>query len=132
VSSATTNGRLKNTSSHSTRLTLHEVYFSDSTVRELESTALKLSSKLSQEQILFVQEQIQRLVSMGHTISIFSHVTLSRDAKDDHYLSLCKKVKADFLIPGYKDLLSISPENLRRHGIPTSIITPRSFFGDLS
>ena len=108
-------------------LAKHEVYLSDSIIHELEATVLKLSSKLSHEQILFVQEKIQQLVSMGHKISIFSHVTLSRDAKDDHYFSLCKKVKADFLITGDKDLLSISPENLRKHGIPSSMMTPHSF-----
>jgi putative PIN family toxin of toxin-antitoxin system len=108
-------------------LAKHEVYLSDSIIRELEATVLKLSSKLSHEQILFVQEKIQQLVSMGHKISIFSHVTLSRDSKDDHYLSLCKKVKPDFLITGDKDLLSISSENLRKHGIPSSMMTPHSF-----
>lgn len=108
-------------------LAKHEVYFSDSIIRELEATVLKLSSKLSEEQILSVQEQIEQFVSMGQKISIFYHVTLSRDPKDDHYLSLCKKVKADFLMTGDKDLLSISPENLRKHGIRTAMITPRSF-----
>jgi len=108
-------------------LTKHEVYLSDSIIRELEVTVLKLSSKLSQEQILFVQDKIQQLVSMAHKVLVSTHVTLSRDAKDDHYLSLCKRAKADFLITGDKDLLSISPENLRKRGIPSSIITPHSF-----
>jgi len=54
-------------------------------------------------------------------------VTLSRDAADDHYLGLCKEAKIDFLITGDKDLLSISPEDLRRHGISCLILTARSF-----
>jgi len=105
----------------------HVVHLSESVRRELEDTFLKLSRKLSKEQILFIQERIRQIVAIAKCIPVSSRVTLSRDAKDDHYLSLCKEAKADFLITGDKDLLSISPEDLKKNGISSSILTPKSF-----
>lgn len=104
-----------------------EVYLSESVRRELEDTFLKLSKKLSKEQILFIQERIRQVVAIAKCISVSAPVTLSRGATDDHYLSLCKEAMADFLITGDKDLLSISPKDLRENGIPCSIVTPNSF-----
>jgi predicted nucleic acid-binding protein len=40
---------------------------------------------------------------------------------------LCKEVKADFLVTGDNDLLSIPPETLRKNGIPCRILTPQEF-----
>jgi predicted nucleic acid-binding protein len=54
-------------------------------------------------------------------------VALSRDPKDDHYLSLCKEAGADFLITGDKDLLSISQGKLKKSGISCQLITPQEF-----
>lgn len=105
----------------------HEVYLSESIRHELEDTFLKLSKKLSKEQILFIQERIQQIVAIAQCIVVSAAVSLSRDAKDNHYLSLCKEAKADFLITGDKDLLSISPENLKKSGVPCLIVTPKSF-----
>ncbi len=59
--------------------------------------------------------------------SVSTRVVLSRDAKDDHYLSLCKEVEADYLVTGDKDLLSIPPEALKENGIPCRILTPQEF-----
>ena len=105
----------------------HEVYLSDTIERELQGVILGLSKKLSNDQILFLREKIQQLLTLAKHISISTHVVLSRDAKDDHYLSLCKEVKADFLITGDKDLLSISQEELRKNGISCMIVTPQTF-----
>ncbi len=105
----------------------HEVYLSDTIERELQGVILGLSKKLSNDQILFLREKIQQLLSLAKHISISTHVVISRDAKDDHYLSLCKEVKADFLITGDKDLLSISQEELRKNGISCMIVTPQTF-----
>ena len=105
----------------------HEVYLSESIRRELEQTFVKLSRKLSREQIIFIQEKVRQILAKGKCITVSASVVLSRDAADDHYLGLCKEAKADFLITGDKDLLSISPEDLRRHGISCLILTARSF-----
>jgi uncharacterized protein len=110
----------------------HEVYLSDTIERELQGVILGLSKKLSNEQILFLREKIQQLLSLAKHISISTHVVLSRDAKDDHYLSLCKEAKADFLITGDKDLLSISQEELWKNGISCMIVTPQTFLESVS
>ena len=105
----------------------HEVYLSDSIRRELEQTFVKLSRKLSREQIILIQEKIGEILAKANCITVSTSVALSRDAADDHYLGLCKEAKADFLITGDKDLLSISQEDLRKHGISCLILTARSF-----
>jgi predicted nucleic acid-binding protein len=65
-------------------------------------------------------------------ISVSTQVVLSRDAKDDHYLSLCKEAKADFLITGDKDLLSIPQEDLKENGISCRMVTPVEFLEHIS
>jgi putative PIN family toxin of toxin-antitoxin system len=110
----------------------HEVYLSQTIEQKLQGVVSGLSKKLSKEQILFIQEKIQQLLSLAKRISISTHVVLSRDAKDDHYLSLCKEAKADFLITGDKDLLSISQEDLKKNGISCMIVTPQTFLESVS
>jgi len=105
----------------------HEVYLSEAIKQELQGVISELSKKISKDQISFVQEKINQLADLAKHISVSSHVALSRDAKDDHYLALCKEVKADFLITGDKDLLSISQEDLKRNGISRKIVTPQIF-----
>jgi putative PIN family toxin of toxin-antitoxin system len=105
----------------------HEVCLSESVRQELEDTFPKLSKKLSKEQVRFIQERIRQVISRAKCIPVSTAVILSRDPTDDHYLSLCKAARADFLITGDKDLLSISPKDLRGNGILCSIVTPKSF-----
>lgn len=96
--------------------------------RELEQTFVKLSRKLSREQISLAQEKIREILAKARYVTVSASVALSIDAADDHhYLSLCKKTKADFLITGDKDLPSISQEDLKKHGVSCLILTPRSF-----
>jgi len=113
-------------------LEAHEVYLSQNIERELQGVISGLSKKLTKEQILFVQEKIQQLISLSKRISISTQVILSRDAKDDHYLSLCKEAKADFLVTGDKDLLSISQEDLKENGISCRMVTPVEFLENIS
>lgn len=110
----------------------HAVYLSDTIERELQGVISGLSKKLSNDQILFLREKIQQLSSLAKPISISTHVVLSRDAKDDHYLSLCKEAKADFLIAGDKDLLSISQDKLRANGISCKVVSPQEFLESIS
>jgi putative PIN family toxin of toxin-antitoxin system len=111
-------------------LTKHEVYLAESIVQELMGVLLKLSKKLSSEQTVFLQEKMRELVSMARVVHVSSNVMLSRDPSDDHYLSLCKEVKAAFLVTGDKDLLSIDSSTLRKHGIMTRIVTPHDFLSE--
>jgi len=105
----------------------HEVYLSPSIERELHETISGLSKKLSGDQVDFIREKIEQLLGIAKRISVSTHVVLSRDAKDDHYLSLCKEAGADFLITGDKDLLNIPKETLEKDGISCLIISPHQF-----
>jgi predicted nucleic acid-binding protein len=57
---------------------------------------------------------------------------LSRDPKDDHYLSLCREVSADFLVTGDKDLLSISGESLKKNEISCLTVSPQELLEKIS
>jgi predicted nucleic acid-binding protein len=67
------------------------------------------------------------LLEVAHRISVSADLSLSRDAKDDHYLSLCREAQADFLITGDKDLLNRDPAVLKKKKIGCLIITPAAF-----
>jgi putative PIN family toxin of toxin-antitoxin system len=108
-------------------LTKHEVYLTESVVQELMGVFLKLSKRLSPEQIVFLQKKMRDLVAIARVVPVSSSVLLSRDPNDDHYLSLCKETEADFLVTGDKDLLSINSKTLRENGILTRIVTPHDF-----
>jgi len=104
-----------------------EVYLSQAIGRELTEVFSKLSKKLKREQITFLNERMHELVGMAKRVSVLTQVVLSRDAKDDHYLALCKEMEVDFLVTGDKDLLSIPPEVLKESGIRCRILTPLEF-----
>ena len=108
-----------------------EVYLSEAIERELRGVISALSKKLSKDQMVFLEEKIQQLMSHARRVSVTTHLALSRDVKDDHYLSLCKAAKADFLISGDKDLLSMPEETLNKNGISCRIITPREFLEEV-
>jgi len=110
----------------------HEVYLSVSIEQELEGVILRISKKFTREQILFIREKFQQLLSLAKRVSVSTHVVLSRDAKDDHYLSVCKEAGADFLITGDKDLLSISEEKLKANGISCRVVSPQEFLEHVS
>lgn len=105
----------------------HEVYVSEEIARELTEVLPGLSKKLSEEQLSFIHEKIEQLLGLAILIPLSTHVVLSRDPKDDHYLSLCKEADAEFLITGDKDLLSISQDRLKANGILCKIVTPQDF-----
>ena len=105
----------------------HEVYLSESIERELRGVISGLSKKLSKDQMVFLDEKIQQLPNHARRVSVSTHLALSRDAKDDHYLSLCKEARADLLISGDKDLLSVPEEALKKNGLSWRIVTPGEF-----
>ena len=110
----------------------HEVYLSLMIERELREVIPGLSRKLTKEQIFFIPENFQRVLSLAKRVSVSTHVVLSRDAKDDHYLSLCREVRADFLVTGDKDFLSISQESLKKNKISCLIVSPQEFLEKIS
>jgi putative PIN family toxin of toxin-antitoxin system len=110
----------------------HEVYISEAVALELRGVLSGLSKKLSEDQISFLHEKIQQLLTLATYISPATHVVLSRDLKDDYYLSLCKEIGAEFLVTGDKDLLSISEEKLKAHGISCKVVSPQEFLEHVS
>jgi len=105
----------------------HEVYLSEAIAEELLGVLSGLSKKLSRDQISFIHDKIQQLLALATPISVATQVVLSRDPKDDHYLSLCKETGAEFLVTGDKDLLSISQDKLKANGISCKIVSPQEF-----
>ena len=105
----------------------HDVFISESIMEEIDEVLKRLSKKLSTEQILYLQEGVRQLFKIVHRIPVSTRLSLSRDAKDNHYLSFCKEAQADFLITGDKDLLDLDAETLRKSGIACRIINPNSF-----
>jgi putative PIN family toxin of toxin-antitoxin system len=105
----------------------HEVYLSEAIAQELLGVLSGLSKKLSEDQLSFIHEKIQQLLTLATHISLATHVVLLRDPKDDHYLSLCKETGAEFLVTGDKDLLSISEDKLKANGILCKIVSPQEF-----
>jgi putative PIN family toxin of toxin-antitoxin system len=105
----------------------HEVYLSEAIAQELLGVLSGLSKKLSESQFSFIHEKIQQLLTLATPISLATHVVLSRDPKDDHYLSLCKETGAEFLVTGDKDLRSLSQDKLKANGISCRIVSPQEF-----
>jgi putative PIN family toxin of toxin-antitoxin system len=110
----------------------HEVYLSEAIAQEMLGVLSGLSKKLSKDQLSFIQDKIEQLLALAKPISISTQVVLSRDPKDDHYLSLCKEVEAEFLVTGDKDLLSLSQDRLKANGISCRIVTPQEFLESIS
>jgi putative PIN family toxin of toxin-antitoxin system len=105
----------------------HDVFISESILEELEGVLRRLLKKLSPEQIHYLQEKVSQVLEVARRIPVSTNLALSRDAKDDHYLSLCKEARADFLISGDRDLLDLDSEVLKRNGITCLITNPASF-----
>lgn len=68
-----------------------------------------------------LEELISSLAAHGEIVTVRSVVELCRDPDDDHFLALCKDGKADLLITGDKDLLTLMAFK------KTRIITPAEF-----
>ncbi len=79
------------------------------------------------EQPAFVREKINELIGAATLVNVSARIILSRDAKDDHYLSLCREIETEFLITGDKDLLDIPTSLLEKKGIKTRIVNPHRF-----
>ena len=105
----------------------HKVYISQEIWQELITVFSKLSKKLTEEQLATVQEKINKLIETAALVDVNARIVLSRDVKDDHYLSLCKEIGTDFLITGDKVLLSIPRDMLREEGIQARIVNPHEF-----
>ena len=108
-------------------LSHHEVFYSEEIENELNGVLRKIEVKLKNNQLQKLQENMSRFLSFCKKISVTENLSICRDRKDDRYLSLCKQIRADFLITGDKDLLSISKKLLEKNNLPGNILSPAEF-----
>lgn len=72
------------------------------------------------------------LLSIADEVIPSKRIDLSRDKKDNAYLALCHKIRADYLLTGDKDLLNIPVEKLKSVGLNRlKIVTPDAFLSEL-
>lgn len=97
--------------------------FSDELLNELASTLQR-----PYFQKYFTQAQIRELIvlldSIGERIPVTSSVHVCRDPNDDFLLALCKDGKADYLLTGDNDLLSL-------HSFEKTVIVDSKTFDQL-
>jgi putative PIN family toxin of toxin-antitoxin system len=108
-----------------------EVCISPIVMREIAGLRKKLVDKLTLQQMLRWEASLFPLVSKMTLFKPRIPLRLSRDRKDDAYLSLARAARADYIITGDQDLLCLSEEDLARAGIETRIVTPREFLDQI-
>jgi len=113
-------------------LSHHVVFYSEDIEKELQGVLRRLEVKLKDNQIHKLQENLSRFLSFCQKVSVTENVAICRDRKDNQYLSLCKQVKADFLITGDKDLLIIPRDILLQNDLPCNIVSPAEFINQVS
>lgn len=105
-----------------------EVFVSPLVKRELLSLPEGLSDKLSPDRLFRLRRYLKILMYKATLVHPSKHVSLSRDPKDDAYLSLCLAAEASYLVTGDADLLSIPKSRLSLVGLGAlSILTPKKF-----
>jgi len=105
----------------------HKIFYSEDIEKELKGVLQRLEVKLKDNQIQKLQENLSKFLSFCKKVSVTENLSICRDKQDDRYLSLCKQVRADFLITGDKDLLTIPRKVLRENNITCNIISPAEF-----
>ena len=108
-----------------------DIYISPDIRLELLGLLDEIGDKLGSTKIRRLRSIILRLLSTSKEIIPAKKIELSRDKKDNAYLNLCFKVKADFLLTGDKDLLEISVRKLKSSGLNRlKIISPQKFLSE--
>ena len=108
-----------------------DIYISPDIRLELLGLLDEIGDKLGSTKIRRLRSIILRLLSTSKEIIPAKKIELSRDKKDNAYLNLCFKVKADFLLTGDKDLLEISVRKLKSSGLNRlKIISPQEFLSE--
>jgi putative PIN family toxin of toxin-antitoxin system len=105
-----------------------DVYISPEIKLELSSLLDELEDKLDRAKIRRLRSIVLNLLSASEEVLASKKIALSRDKKDNAYLNLCLKVRADFLLTGDKDLLEIPPKKLKPSGLNRlKIVSPDVF-----
>ena len=105
-----------------------DIYISPEIRTELAYVLDALEKKLGSAKIKRLRSIVLNLLSHAEEVIPTKKVELSRDNKDNAYLSLCLKARADFLLTGDKDLLEIPARELKSAGLNRlKIVSPDSF-----
>jgi putative PIN family toxin of toxin-antitoxin system len=108
-----------------------DVYISPEIKLELSSLLDELEDKLDRAKIRRLRSIVLNLLSASEEVLASKKIALSRDKKDNAYLNLCLKVRADFLLTGDKDLLEIPPKKLKPSGLNRlKIVSPDVFLSE--
>ena len=108
-----------------------DIYISPEIKLELSGLPDELEGKLDRSRARRLRSIILNLFSSAKEVAAGRKIELSRDKKDNAYLTLCLRTKADFLLTGDKDLLEIPKEKLRASGLnKLRIISPALFLSE--
>lgn len=105
-----------------------DIYISPEIRQELSCLLNDLEGKLDRPKIRRLRSIISNLLSNSKEVIPAKKIELSRDKKDNAYLNLCLRVRADFLLTGDKDLLEIPAKKLKPSGLNRlKIVSPDMF-----
>jgi len=108
-----------------------DVYVSPEIKLELSGLLNELEDKLDRAKIRRLRSIVLNLLSASKEVVASKKIELSRDKKDNAYLNLCLRVRADFLLTGDKDLLEIPPGKLNPSGLNRlKIVSPDVFLSE--
>ncbi len=108
-----------------------DVYISPEIKLELSSLLDEIEDKLDRAKIRRLRSIVLNLLSASKEVVASKKIELSRDKKDNAYLNLCLRVRADFLLTGDKDLLEIPPRKLKPSGLNSlRIVSPDAFLSE--
>jgi putative PIN family toxin of toxin-antitoxin system len=108
-----------------------DVYISPEIKLELSGLLNELEDKLDRSKIRRLRSIVLNLLSASKEVVASKKIELSRDKKDNAYLNLCLRVRADFLLTGDKDLLEIPPRKLKPSGLNRlRIVSPDVFLSE--
>jgi putative PIN family toxin of toxin-antitoxin system len=108
-----------------------DMYISPEIKLELSGLLNELEDKLDRPKIRRLRSIVLTLLSASKEVAASKKIELSRDKKDNAYLNLCLRVRADFLLTGDKDLLEISPRKLKPSGLNRlKIVSPEVFLSE--
>ena len=99
------------------RASREEVWISPEVREEWLGLAGKLEGRLVPDQVTALKALLLAVIADAREAEVRQAVRLCRDPADDAYLSLAAAAKADFLLTGDKDLLTIPPKALRDAGL---------------
>ena len=110
------------------RAVREEVWVSPEIRLEWAALADKLAERLTGDQLTALKARLVAVLAGAREIEVRRRLRVCRDPADDAYLSLSLVARADVLLTGDHDLLSIPADTLRAAGLERlAILSPRAF-----